>query len=105
VNLPLDLAKLAAAIEAGELILRAPSAFARRDALIRETYDLFFAETHQPAKTMSDRLRRYELTAWPRETALDVCPRRPDTAEAYFWQMLKLVPRPLSADRIERIVR
>jgi hypothetical protein len=96
--------ELLAQLDSGELVLRAPSAFARRDALIRETYHLFFAETHQPAKTMSDRLRRYARTAWPREAALTSCPRVGSTPERQFWQILKLVPRELSADRIEKIV-
>jgi hypothetical protein len=88
------------------LVLRSPSQFDRRDALIRETHSRFFANTPQAAKRMSDRLRRYARDAWPRESAMEACPSRHiGTAEGCFWEILKLVPRELSPDRIEKIVR
>jgi hypothetical protein len=100
---PLDIASLIAALEAGELVLRAPSPFARRDMLVRQAYVDHFAGELQ---TMADRWRLYERVSWPRERGLDVCPsRRLGQPEAYFWRIMRLVPRALSADRIERICR
>jgi hypothetical protein len=101
---PVNIDAVLAALAAGTLVLRPPSAFTRRDALVREAYGDFFAGRSQ---LMADRWRLYERTAWwPREAALDVCPsRRLGSPEAYFWRIMKLVPRALSADRIDRIVR
>jgi hypothetical protein len=98
----IELQRIAAAIEAGELVLRSTTPFERRDAIIRETYHQFFLGN---LRALADRMRMYERTAWPRERAFNDCPaHRVGKPEERFWQALRLVPRSLSHDRIRKIV-
>jgi hypothetical protein len=64
-----------------------------RDEKVRFVASRFYPgrSWHACGIEMHEHLRRYAATAWQmREHAAEHCPRRPETVEAAFWDLLKL---------------
>jgi hypothetical protein len=115
-----DLHRLVEALEAGEQLtaeqrqavakaLRRDLTprFAQRDALIRCVRKQYFQNRADldAALEIEASLNRYASTAWLRDRSAQTCPGRiTGTAKAAFWQILKTVDRPLSAERIRKII-
>jgi hypothetical protein len=112
---PLDITKLADAIEAGAELTadqRAAIAEALRElgkptryALIREAVGRFLTQETAPADKFSERLAEYQSGAWIRERGLAECPaRRAGKLEGYLWQILKLRDCSISGRHVRRIL-
>ncbi|WP_375764117.1 hypothetical protein ACE10X_07025 [Bradyrhizobium sp. Pha-3] len=114
-----ELQRIVEAIEAGEELTleqrRAVAAalrrdvprFAERDALIVGVRSRFFHNRADldAAHEIAAGLNRYASTAWLRDRSAQTCPARiAGTEKGAFWQILKVVDRPLSAERIRKIV-
>ncbi|MFL9824106.1 hypothetical protein [Rhodoplanes sp. SY1] len=82
------------------------STLQRRDDLIRSIAAKFFgaATVRARAAALAAALARYEAGAWRRDRAAEDNPRRPGTLEAMAWEVLRLHPRPLGAERVRQII-
>ncbi|UGY27177.1 hypothetical protein HU675_0010690 [Bradyrhizobium septentrionale] len=115
-----ELQRIATAIEAGQLTaeqraaaanalrqLLPESSYAQRDGLLIEARRKFFGHLNdrEASNQLSIGIRRYRSSAWPREQSARACPARiAGTPKGAYWQILSVVDRSLSAERIRRIV-
>lgn len=100
-------AKRRAAEEFSEKLMLPDDRLDRRDALLRKLRcDFHVAKTdHAAAHHIASVLRSYAGNGWKRERSDDVCPRRHIGLEKeLLWQIMKIVPKVLSAERIRKIV-
>jgi hypothetical protein len=118
---PIALRKIAAALEAGtpaeqraaadalrELVLPA-SRFVERDRLIMDLRKRFFPgrTDNDAANEIEAGLNRYcaATSGWRRDQDAATCPERiTGTIKGAYWLVLKAVDRPLSRERIRKIV-
>ncbi|MCP1969781.1 hypothetical protein [Bradyrhizobium elkanii] len=86
----------------------APSKFLDRDRLVVDCLQRFYGgrrSLRDASEEMAAALRRYHATPWLRDRCATERPGRiAGGAQGAFWLILKTVDRPLSADRIRRIV-
>lgn len=86
----------------------APSKFSGRDQQVVDCLQQFYGgrrSLRDASEEMAAALGRYHATPWLRDRRATECPSRiAGGAQGAFWLILKTVDRPLSADRIRRIV-
>ncbi|MHC6150545.1 hypothetical protein ACVSQB_01990 [Bradyrhizobium elkanii] len=116
-----ELARIAEAIEAGDLTAEqrrkfaqalrelrlAPARFTERDELILAARRTFFSKlsARQAATEIATGLARYAATAWLRDRTAEVCPDRiAGHVNGAYWRILKSVPRPVCREKIRKIV-
>lgn len=116
-----ELKRIAEAIEAGDVLtveqrrnaasaLRLaalPQRFADRDALLLAIRREFFAghTDNDAAHEIAAGLGRYMDSAWRRDRVAPTCPDRiAGSVKGAYWRVLQAVPRPLSVERIRKIV-
>jgi hypothetical protein len=76
----------------------------RRDRLLRDTAALLSGDScSERADALHRRLLRYYASTWRRDRLAE-CPYAPDTVAAGLWEILKIQPAVLSAERIRRIL-
>jgi hypothetical protein len=85
-----------------------PSKFSERDQLVVDCLQRFYSgrrSLRDASEEMAAAMGRYHATPWLRDRIAEQCPNRIATgAQGAFWLILKAVDRPLSADRIRKIV-
>ena len=80
---------------------------ARRDAALREAAARFWpdAPAAQQAEELATRWARYASSAWRRDAGEATCPARHEgTVYAALWAAMRAGARPLSAERIRRLL-
>ncbi len=90
-----------------QAVMMPASTFAQRDALLVECRRRFFSDRtdHDAAHEIAALWRRYETSAWRRDRSSETCPPRlVGTPHGALWEILKVFPRSLSAERIRKIV-
>jgi len=78
----------------------------QRDAILRSALARFFPgmSLRARAEECAKLWQRYAAIPWIRERYLDECPQhRLGKLEGAFWRALKLVPHPLSGERLRRL--
>ncbi|KRR26480.1 hypothetical protein CQ14_03055 [Bradyrhizobium lablabi] len=78
-----------------------------RDRLIVEARHRFYADRtdHDAAHEIATQWRRYAVTGWLRDRVCDSCPPRiAGNLHGALWAIMQQSPRPLSADRVRKIV-
>ena len=63
-----------------------------------------FVSDREAAKYLSAEIACYHEENWPEDRDLSVCPHESHTLKARLWEVLKLVPRPLSDRQIRKIL-
>jgi hypothetical protein len=77
----------------------------RRDRLLRDMAALLPGEScSERAGELHRRLLRYHQATWRRDRLAERCPYAPGTVAAGLWEVLKIQPAVLSAERIRRVL-
>lgn len=101
-------AALAAALrQAQPLLTQPPSLRANRDRMIYDALKRLFwgRSNNDAALEFASKLGRYAASAtWRRDQSCDYCPYPAGSLNGAMWAILKVSRRPLSAERIRKIV-